>query len=388
MRDADAAMYMAKQSGKGALRSFSPRCTLKRSRDSSSRRDLQRAMDANEFTLRYQPIMDLARGDMAGMEALARWEHPIRGTVSPAEFIPLVEEAGLIVPLGRHILREACRQAVLLQRSVLASRRCRFPSTSRHSSCSAPSSSMRFATCCEETGDRAEQPDPRADGERDDARHGPEHLAHERPALARRPAGDRRLRHRLFVAGVPPHAARRHPQDRQVIPGGSERGGNDDDRGGGAAGADLQAQAVVEGIENKTSLARSRTRAATSVRASTSPSHSPARMSWRSLRGSHRWAQRVLEPAMSHVSSRTSLPATSSLSATRTWHSSTSESLSAGSATAAASCRPRPCTFTRRREPANAAPKRRRRRSRRRVHHQARRHLWLRRPGAGRHPAS
>jgi EAL domain-containing protein (putative c-di-GMP-specific phosphodiesterase class I) len=78
--------------------------------------DLQRAMAAHEFTLVYQPIIDFKRRDMAGMEALARWEHPVRGMVSPEEFIPLLEETGLIVPLGRQILTEACEHAVLVQR--------------------------------------------------------------------------------------------------------------------------------------------------------------------------------------------------------------------------------------------------------------------------------
>jgi EAL domain-containing protein (putative c-di-GMP-specific phosphodiesterase class I) len=61
--------------------------------------------------------MDLERGDMAAMEALVRWEHPVRGTLWPGEFIPLVEESGLIVPLGLHVLREACRHAALVQRA-------------------------------------------------------------------------------------------------------------------------------------------------------------------------------------------------------------------------------------------------------------------------------
>jgi EAL domain-containing protein (putative c-di-GMP-specific phosphodiesterase class I) len=73
-------------------------------------------MEAGEFTLRYQPIMDLARGDMAGMEALARWEHPQRGTLAPTEFVPLLEDTGLIVQVGRHILTEACAWAAHLQR--------------------------------------------------------------------------------------------------------------------------------------------------------------------------------------------------------------------------------------------------------------------------------
>jgi len=77
--------------------------------------DLQRALDGGEFTLRYQPIMDLTRGDMAGMEALMRWEHPVRGTVAPLDFVPLLEDTGLIVPVGRHILRQACAWAAQMQ---------------------------------------------------------------------------------------------------------------------------------------------------------------------------------------------------------------------------------------------------------------------------------
>jgi EAL domain-containing protein (putative c-di-GMP-specific phosphodiesterase class I) len=115
LRDADAAMYMAKQSGKGGYQIFQPEMHAQALARLELKSDLQRAMDAEEFTLRYQPIIDLSRGDMAGMEALVRWEHPARGTVSPAEFIPLVEETGLIVSLGHRILREACRQAVVMQ---------------------------------------------------------------------------------------------------------------------------------------------------------------------------------------------------------------------------------------------------------------------------------
>ncbi len=116
LRNADAAMYMAKQSGNGGYRVFQPEMHAKALGRLQLKADLQGAIDAQEFTLRYQPIIDLSRGDMAGIEALARWEHPTRGTLSPAEFIPLLEETGLIVSLGRHILEEACEYALLLQR--------------------------------------------------------------------------------------------------------------------------------------------------------------------------------------------------------------------------------------------------------------------------------
>ena len=118
LRNADAAMYMAKESGKGQYQVFQPEMHAKALARLELKTDLQRALDAGEFTLRYQPIMDLARGDMAGMEALVRWEHPVRGTIQPLDFVPLLEDTGLIVPVGRHILWEACEWAAEMQRAI------------------------------------------------------------------------------------------------------------------------------------------------------------------------------------------------------------------------------------------------------------------------------
>jgi len=116
LRNADAAMYMAKDSGKGQYRIFEPEMHAAALARLELKADLQRALEAGEFTLRYQPIMDLERGDMAGMEALVRWEHPERGTVPPLEFVPLLEDTGLIVQVGHHVLREACAWAAEIQR--------------------------------------------------------------------------------------------------------------------------------------------------------------------------------------------------------------------------------------------------------------------------------
>jgi len=115
LRNADAAMYMAKESGKGQYRIFEPEMHAQALARLELKADLQRALEAGEFTLRFQPIMDLAEGDMAGMEALVRWEHPTRGIVAPLEFVPLLEDTGLIVQVGHYVLREACAFAARMQ---------------------------------------------------------------------------------------------------------------------------------------------------------------------------------------------------------------------------------------------------------------------------------
>jgi EAL domain-containing protein (putative c-di-GMP-specific phosphodiesterase class I) len=79
--------------------------------------DLRRALEAGELFLHYQPTIDLASGQIAGAEALARWDHPVRGVVPPSEFIPLAEASGLIQRLGAWVLHEACRQAAAWQQA-------------------------------------------------------------------------------------------------------------------------------------------------------------------------------------------------------------------------------------------------------------------------------
>ncbi|MEV6846867.1 EAL domain-containing protein [Actinoplanes sp. NPDC051411] len=110
-RDADVAMYAAKQRGKANWVRYHDGMQQPVSTHAQLGGELRRAIDAGEFAIFYQPIVALATGRVVGVEALVRWLHPTRGVVSPAEFIPAAEGTGLIVPLGRFVLREACRQA-------------------------------------------------------------------------------------------------------------------------------------------------------------------------------------------------------------------------------------------------------------------------------------
>src|ERR1035441_3488841 len=84
------------------------------------RADLQRALSNDEFELYYQPVIRLSDATISGVEALIRWRHPERGLVGPDDFIPFAEETGLIIPIGRWVLREGCRQAKAIQDRVPA----------------------------------------------------------------------------------------------------------------------------------------------------------------------------------------------------------------------------------------------------------------------------
>jgi diguanylate cyclase (GGDEF)-like protein/PAS domain S-box-containing protein len=115
IRNADAAMYIAKRDGKGGYRLFEPAMHEGVLARLELRADLQRAIASDQLELYYQPVVRLEDGTVSGVEALLRWRHPERGIVAPDDFVPLAEEMGLIVPIGRWVLREGCRQAKVIQ---------------------------------------------------------------------------------------------------------------------------------------------------------------------------------------------------------------------------------------------------------------------------------
>ncbi len=115
LRDADIAMYEAKRAGKSQIKIFDPAMRLTASRHLEFRSDLGSAIERNELRLVFQPMVDLRSHQVVGAEALLRWEHPTRGPIGPAEFIPIAERAGLIVPIGMWVVEESIRSAARWQ---------------------------------------------------------------------------------------------------------------------------------------------------------------------------------------------------------------------------------------------------------------------------------
>ena len=111
LKSADMALYHAKDQGRDCYRFFEPDLNARAVERQSIEAGLHSALDKREFELLYQPKMNLKTGAVIGAEALIRWRHPERGLVEPAEFVPIAEDCGLIKPIGRWVVHEACRQA-------------------------------------------------------------------------------------------------------------------------------------------------------------------------------------------------------------------------------------------------------------------------------------
>ena len=111
VKNADTAMYQAKENGRQTYQFFKPAMNVRAVERQSIEESLRRALEQREFSVHYQPKVDLRTGKITGAEALIRWMHPTQGPVSPAQFIPVAEDSGLIRPIGKWVLREACNQA-------------------------------------------------------------------------------------------------------------------------------------------------------------------------------------------------------------------------------------------------------------------------------------
>lgn len=118
LRNADLALYKAKTDGRGMCKVYEPQMSLQIMLRREIERDLRQALAEEQLVVHYQPLVELERGSEVGFEALLRWNHPQKGMISPADFVPIAESSGMIVPMGNWVLEQSCRLAATLQRKL------------------------------------------------------------------------------------------------------------------------------------------------------------------------------------------------------------------------------------------------------------------------------
>ena len=118
LKNADLALHQAKTDGRGICRVYEPQMSLQIMVRREVERDLRQALAKDQLVVHYQPLMELERGVEVGFEALMRWNHPQRGMISPAAFIPIAESSGMIVPMGNWVLEQSCKLATTLQKKL------------------------------------------------------------------------------------------------------------------------------------------------------------------------------------------------------------------------------------------------------------------------------
>ena len=248
IRDCDIAMYQAKAGGKGRITVLDQQARAEARDKLRLVAELRDAIDRREITLMYQPIFNSVDGHPVAVEALARWTHAERGSISPATFVPLAEESGLIAGLGLLVLDETCRQLAEWDHLIGSSAP---PRANVNVSALQLDDNLAGQVAAALERHRL---DPSRISDRDH-RVGPDEgpdLGPRRAAAAARHghrAGDRRLRHRLLVAGLPPAPAGGLPEGRPVVRGGDGRRHPEIASAVIALAATLNLCTVAEGVE-------------------------------------------------------------------------------------------------------------------------------------------
>ena len=217
MRNADLALYRAKGDGRGTFRFFEPEMDVQMQARRIMEHDLRKALPAGEFELHYQPVVNLASNEISGFEALIRWNHPSKGLISPADFIPLAEEIGFIVPIGEWVIRQACATAAQwpddLKVAVNIS-----PVQFR-----SPGLMQVIVGALAASGLAPTRLELEITESRPAARQGGDAGRAPSVARARRPHRHGRFRHRLFLAELPAELPVRQDQDRPLVRQGHRR---------------------------------------------------------------------------------------------------------------------------------------------------------------------